>query len=70
MQTLTSIIANILKLEDAETVYNSLQNTDAYVFISRDGLREIGTECYNQGAISATPWGGHNPNHFTDFTKE
>lgn len=68
MQTLMTIIAKHLKLEDAETVYKSLENIDDYILISKNGLREIGTECYNEGAKSATPWGGHNPNHFTEFT--
>lgn len=68
MQNLTTIIAKHLKLEYANTGYQSLFKMDDYVLISMDGLREIGTECYNEGAKSATPWGGHNPNHFTEFT--
>lgn len=70
MQNLKTIIAKHLKLEDAETVYQSLENIDDYVLISKAGLREIGTECYNEGFKSATPWSGHNPNHFDEFTIE
>lgn len=70
MQTLSSIINKHLRLEDPEFSFQSLENIDDYVLISKNGLREIGSECFIEGMKSANANGGHKPDYFTDFTKQ
>ena len=53
-----------------EDAFLTMDTVNDYFVIHKDSFDNALDEAYTEGAKSATPWGGHNPNHYQDFIKQ